>query len=263
MTKVLNKNQHLLGAFDPSVFELIESDISADILLVCEHAGQAVPIKLNGLGVSLEIFNQHIGYDIGAAKLTRKIAAQLNVPAILQNYSRLVIDCNRPTNQSDSIPEMSDHTLISGNLNISDEDRQSRIDEIFTPFHDKISQLLDQNHYKLIIAIHSFTPQMNGNKRPWDVGFLFRQDQKTSRSFMQYLSANHPDLNIGENQPYNIENNSDWFVPIHGEQRRIAHSLIEVRNDHLLNESGINKWAEIISKAIQHFLSEPLNELNP
>lgn len=257
MTKTLHKKAPLLGSSDPSVYELVKSSGSADILLVCEHAGQAVPTKLNGLGVSSEILNQHIGYDIGAAKLTRKIAAHLDVPAILQNYSRLVIDCNRPTNQSDSIPEISDHTVISGNQNISDENRQPRIDEIFTPFHDKISQLLDLHHYKLILSIHSFTPQMDGIKRPWDIGFLFRQDQNTSRNFIKYLSAHHPDLNIGENQPYSIGNNSDWFVPIHGEKRRIAHSLIEIRNDHLLTESGINKWAEIISKAIQHFISEP------
>ena len=256
MTKVLNKNQQLLGPTDPSVFELIKSSTSADILLVCEHAGQVVPTGLDGLGVSPEILNQHIGYDIGAAKLTRKIAAQLDVPAILQNYSRLVIDCNRPTNQTTSIPETSDHTKIFGNHNISDENRQSRIDEIFTPFHDKISQLLDQHHYKLIVAIHSFTPQMDGFKRPWDIGFLFRKDQDTSRSFIEYLSTHQPDLNVGENQPYTIGNSSDWFVPIHGEQRRIAHSLIEVRNDHLLTQSGIDKWAEIISMSILHFLSE-------
>lgn len=256
LTKILNKNQQLLGNFDPAIFELINANTAAQILLVCEHAGQTVPTKLNGLGIAPEIFNQHIGYDIGAAKLTRKIAAKLNVPAILQNYSRLVIDCNRPTDQFDSIPETSDHTLISGNQNISEAHRQSRIDEIFTPFHNKISQLLDQNQYKLIIAIHSFTPQMNGIKRPWDVGFLFRQDQQTSRRLMEYLSANHAQLNIGENQPYNIEDNSDWFVPIHGEQRHIAHSLIEVRNDHLLTQNGIDKWADIISKSIQHFISE-------
>ena len=251
-----SNDSRLVVSSDIPVFELINAQRNHPLVLVCEHGGQAIPEKLGNLGLSTQVLDRHIAWDIGAAGLTRKIAHILGAPAILQNYSRLVIDCNRPPDQPDSVPETSDQTTIPGNINLSQDARNQRVDEIFTPFHNKVATLLDQYPRQITLAIHSFTPVLADTHRPWDIGFLFRNETRTSARLASYLSKSHTALQIGMNEPYNISNDTDWFVPVHGEQRGLPHSLVEVRNDHLLDEAGQQWWAEVLSLAIKNFLKE-------
>lgn len=246
----------LLGPEDPPVCELVNFDSDFPVVLVCEHAGRAVPKKLQRMGLTQDAMARHIAWDIGAAALTRKIAKLMGAPAILQNFSRLVIDCNRPPEHPSSMPAISDETLIPANAEISQQERAARIDEVFTPFQSAVCGLLDQHERKVALAIHSFTPVLAGAKRPWDISFLFRQDTQTSKRLAAHISHEELDLCIGMNQPYNICDKTDWFVPRHGEKRGLAHSLVEIRNDHLLTNAGQDYWAGILTRAITQYLKE-------
>ncbi len=246
----------LIGPNDPPIYELINAHSDAPVVLVCEHAGRAIPEKLDTLGVSRDAMDRHIAWDIGAAAVTRRMARILNAPAILQNYSRLVIDCNRPPEHHTAMPAVSDETPIPANVNLSHEARAERIGEIFAPFHAAASDLLDNPARKLTLAIHSFTPVLADIARPWDISFLFRHDSRTSQRMAAHVGADQPDLIIGMNQPYFVSDQSDWFVPRHGEGRGLAHSLVEIRNDHLLDESGQVFWAGILSRAATRYLKE-------
>ncbi|MBL4786755.1 MAG: N-formylglutamate amidohydrolase [Cohaesibacteraceae bacterium] len=252
----------LIGPGDPPVYELVNSASKHPVVLVCEHAGRAIPARLGSLGLTDDDMDRHIAWDIGAAGLTRKIAQILGAPAILQNYSRLLIDCNRPPDQSGSIPAVSDQTRIPGNQDLTTSERDQRIEDIFNPFHDRVSNLLDQNPRQLVLAIHSFTPVLAGKERPWDIGFLFRKDTKTSGKLAELVANNHSGLQTGMNQPYVIDGSSDWFVPVHGEQRDMPHSLIEIRNDHLQQVSGQQWWAEMLSAIIEQYLQENIHDIN-
>ena len=88
-------NSSLLTPADPQPVELVNADSAVPVLLLCEHAGNAVPEALDGLGVSDEVLNSHRGWDIGAEHMARQLADILGAPLILQRYSRLVIDANR------------------------------------------------------------------------------------------------------------------------------------------------------------------------
>ena len=245
----------LLGSNDPAVYSVVNPDSKSPLFLVCEHAGQAIPEKLRNLRLSQEELNQHIAWDIGAGALCRKIANTLGCCAILQNYSRLVIDCNRPPEAEDAMPEISGGVAIPGNCSLTDEMKADRVSSVFQPYQDAISDILNRNKIRYALSIHSFTPQLQGQSRPWDIGFLFRSDKKSANQLAAFIRAGNPDLTIGMNEPYDIDDTSDWFIPRHCEPRGIAHSLIEVRNDHLMSQTDQQEWANQLSNAIKHWMS--------
>lgn len=246
----------LLSNGDPSPVGFINKDSDHPLLLICEHAGQTIPEKLDALGLNQHDLDNHIGWDIGAEAVTRIMAKALGAPAVLQRYSRLVIDCNRPPEAPDAIPVISDGVEVPGNMKLDPLARNARITEIFEPFHAAVSNLFGEHPRRIVLSIHSFTGSMNGALRPWDIGFLFRQDTETSQHLRRFISEAHPNLNIGVNQPYQIDDASDWFVPHHGEARGIPHSLIEIRNDQIRTAEGQVQWADILVNAANRYLKE-------
>lgn len=240
----------LLGADDPPPFEIVNERADGPVVLVCEHAGRAIPKGLGTLGLDEPALSDHIAWDIGAGALTRALSSRLDAAAILQPYSRLVIDCNRPVDAPDSMPPISDHVVVPGNAALTEAARCARIDGIFTPYQQAVDDVLERRRPKAAFAIHSFTPVMDGFGRPWDISFLSRYDATTSRALATLISDAKAGLTIGINQPYQIEDESDWFVPQHAERRGLAHSLIEVRNDHLRTDWDIALWADRLAQAI-------------
>ncbi len=256
MTDLAQHSGILLGQRDIAPFEIVNANSRHPVVLVCEHAGMAIPEALGDLGVEPDALRTHIGWDIGAADVARRMAENLGAPLILQNYSRLVIDCNRPTVAAESIRPVSDGIAIPGNQSLSDADRVARIEEIFAPFHRAVDMIIEIVPRRAVFAIHSFTPTLNGQDRPWDVGFLFRRDKTTSHRLAEALAATEPQLTIGYNEPYSVDDASDWFVPQHGEKRRLAHSLIEIRNDHLPDAPSQDRWAHLLGDCIETVLPE-------
>jgi predicted N-formylglutamate amidohydrolase len=246
----------LLGENDPSPVEVVGVASTQHGLLLCEHAGCLIPQKLTSLGLPESSLLQHIAYDIGAEATARLISKKLKTPLIIQRYSRLVIDCNRPPEASDSIPEVSHGTRVPGNGHLDDHQRQSRITEIFAPFDSQVRNHLDLGTCRWAFSIHSFTPELDGKKRPWDIGLLYRKDTQTSVKIADAASKLYPQLQIGLNEPYQIDDESDWFVPKHAERVGLSHSLIEIRNDLISTPTGQEKWstivADLISAAVGH-----------
>ncbi len=244
----------LLTPDDPAPLEIVNPDSDHPILLVCEHAGQAIPSVLGDLGLPGGDIDRHIGWDIGAGAVARRMAERLGCACVLQPYSRLVIDCNRPTAAPDSIPEVSDGSTVPANLDLTEPERTARVDEIFQPFQDAVANVLDRGPVRAAFSIHSFTPVFGGVSRPWDIGFLFRKDEHTSARLADLVKDLRPELRIGMNEPYRIDDLSDWFVPRHGEARGLPHSLMEIRNDHIDGAAGQDRWAEWLSVTLDRWL---------
>ena len=110
----------LLSDLDPNPVELVNETSKAPVLLLCEHAGRVIPKTLGTLGLNEKALMSHISWDIGAEALARNLAKRLNAPLILQSYSRLVIDCNRPPGSPESILEVSDGIEIEVNKKLSE-----------------------------------------------------------------------------------------------------------------------------------------------
>ncbi|WP_419906352.1 N-formylglutamate amidohydrolase [Hoeflea sp.] len=240
----------MLSEIDRAPVEVVNSESSRPVVLVCEHAGRSVPAVLGDLGLPQSVMDLHIAYDIGAGSVARKLAAILDAPLVLQPYSRLVIDCNRPVDAGDAVPPVSDGVEVPANRDLQPAARQQRIDEIFTPFHQAVTALFERCERRAFFAIHSFTRHLAGRERHWNIGFAARKDRITCATIADRLRALSPQLEIGMNEPYAIDDESDWTIPFHGEKRGVMHSLIEIRNDQLDDDQACGRWAEMLSDAI-------------
>lgn len=249
----------LIGERDPAPVSVINTGSDSPVALICEHAGRAVPNRLGDLGLAPGDLDKHVGWDIGAGEVTRCLAEHLSAPAVFQAYSRLVIDCNRPPKAPDSVPAVSHGVNVPGNGELSAIDHWARVAEIFLPFQQTVDSLLDRHHRRLALSIHSFEPILGQGFRPWDIGLLYRKDQRTSALLKAAIERRDPSLTIGMNEPYTIDDDSDFFVPWHGEAREISHVLIEIRNDHLRTTQGCQKWADLLRDCTNDILPELLS----
>lgn len=244
----------LLSASDPSAVELYNSRASAPVLLLCEHAGNHVPEKLQNLGLDEEGLTSHVAWDIGARQLARGLSDRLNAPLILQRYSRLVIDCNRPPGATGSFCETSDGIVVPGNANLHKDAQAERQKAIFDPLDRAITDTLGGRSFVAAFSIHTFTRTFDGQTRPWHAGFLSRKDTDMAEGLIQNINAQDPDLTLAQNEPYQIEDASDWFIPRHAEPRGLRHSLIEIRNELVNDKPGQDRWADLLAGAIQTVL---------
>lgn len=246
MSKAVNTLQ---GADEPDPFELINPQGRSELVLLCDHASNRVPACLNNLGLSDEQLSSHIGWDPGAALLARALAARLDAPLLMSNYSRLVIDCNRSPSAADSIPATSDGTVIPGNTALNEEDAQLRRSSLFDPYHDAIARLLDARDTwaTRLLSIHSFTPLLAGVERPWSVGVCYRLDANWATQWLAALGANLTE-SVGDNQPYEIEQHIDYTLPVHGEARQLPSVMLEFRQDKLQDRDAVHRWSELIAQ---------------
>lgn len=250
----------LLGPGDPPPFTLFNSEGQAPAVLVCDHASNAVPTVLGQLGLGPVDLAQHIAWDIGAARVTQRLATRLNAPAVLGGYSRLVVDCNRAPGDPTSIVEVSDGVVIPGNRDLDDAQADTRVNEIFWPYHHAITQALahrwrhGQGRAPVLIAIHSFTPAMNGFQRPWHLGVLWNRDPRLAKPLLARFGA-VPALCVGDNEPYSGRN-VGFTMDTHGGAAGLPHVEVEIRQDLIADNPGCEQWAAVIGEALEAVLRD-------
>jgi predicted N-formylglutamate amidohydrolase len=243
----------LLGDDDPAPVHVLRSEGRAEFLLVADHAGRAIPGRLGTLGLPESEFGRHIAWDIGIAGVTAELAERLGATAVLQAYSRLVIDCNRRPEWDSSIPIISELTEIPGNRELAAVEREARRREIFAPYHRRITEILDARaaagRGTVLVAMHSFTPVFKGERRHIDIGILYHRDARLAAIMLDLLRG-EGDLAVGDNAPYAITGASDYTVPVHGEERGLPHVEIEIRQDLIGDAAGQTAWAARLARLV-------------
>jgi predicted N-formylglutamate amidohydrolase len=241
----------LLGPSDPAPFTVHPARGRSPFVLIADHAGQQVPAALADLGLPQAELDRHIGWDIGIAGVTRALAGLLGAWAIEQTYSRLVIDCNRPPGAPGRFAPVSDHTVVPGNQRLDAAAQEARVREIFDPYHQRISAELDARSVAgtrtILIAMHSFTPAMQGVARPWHAGVLYQRDARFAHALLHALQA-EGDLVVGDNQPYAVSDATDYAIPVHAEARGLAHVELEIRQDLIADSAGQLAWAQRLAR---------------
>ncbi|HET7883890.1 MAG TPA: N-formylglutamate amidohydrolase [Acetobacteraceae bacterium] len=244
----------LLQARDPSPVRVLRESGQSVLFLTADHAGRAIPQRLGRLGVAESELDRHIAWDIGIAGVTERLSETLDATAVLQTYSRLVIDCNRDPAVPSSMPEVSELTAIPGNVGLPDADRAARVTEIFEPYHARIRALLDARaaagQRTIYVAMHSFTPSFKGESRAMQVGVLYNRDARLAQIMLDLLRA-EGDLTVGDNAPYAVSDVTDYGVPVHAEPRGLAHVEIEIRQDLLAEEAGQAAWAARFARLLR------------
>lgn len=243
----------LLAGDEPSPCEPSGEGGASPFVVICDHAGNRLPRSLGTLGLSSEQRESHIAWDIGAGAVARYLAASLGAWAACQRYSRLVIDCNRPLEASDSIVTSSERTVVPGNQELGADAAAARAREIFHPYHARIRDHLDERQRldqpAVLVAVHSFTPTFLGEGRPWHIGILFGRDERLAQPLMRLLRA-EGDLSVGCNEPYAFSELSDHSLVQHGERRGIPHVELEIRQDLIADESGQRAWAARLARLL-------------
>lgn len=241
----------LLAADEPPPFAIEPARGKSAFFLTCDHAGRRIPRALGDLGLPESERVRHIGWDIGAAGVTRELSARLDAFAIGQIYSRLVIDCNRPLDSPTLIPERSERTEIPGNCGLTPAQRAQRVREIFAPYHARTVAELDARRAKgqptIFVTMHSFTPVYMDVARPWHIGMLYHRDPRLAHALLEIIRADG-DWCVGDNEPYAVSDASDYAIPVYGEQRGLAHVEIEIRQDLIADAAGQAQWGERLAR---------------
>lgn len=246
----------LLADDEPSPVRVLRPDGRSDFLLTADHAGRRIPRRLGSLGLPASELQRHIAWDIGIAAVTEQLAAALDATAVLQTYSRLVIDCNRQPEWQSAVPVISEDTPVPGNEALTDDAREARETEIFVPYHETIDTLLSARNAAgrrvVLVAMHSFTPVYKGTARTVNVGVLYNPNDRDIRLPHIMLDLLHAEGNVavGDNQPYAITDASDFTIPWHGERRGLPHVEIEIRQDLIGDAAGQAAWAARLARLL-------------
>jgi predicted N-formylglutamate amidohydrolase len=245
--------QHPLLEGEDEPVIVVNADGPSHIFLVCEHAGRAIPRKLGTLGLSEGELERHIAYDIGAESVARRLSRLLDAPLVLQRYSRLVQDCNRPPDAPSAMPEVSETIQIPGNAGLTADERTARTAAIYEPFHAAVTKLLDSRQASgrgpIFVAIHSFTPIYKGMTRHLDAGILHDRDRRYADHLIATLSR-HGDIKVRRNEPYGPEDGVTHTLNLHAGRRGLLNAMIEIRNDLITEEVGQSAWSGRLAQVL-------------
>jgi predicted N-formylglutamate amidohydrolase len=227
---------------------------TSNVVIVVDHAGARIPRSLGGLGLPAAELRRHIAWDIGALGLARGISEALDAPLIAQNYSRLVIDCNRDPRTPTSIPRISEWVEIPGNQDLGAAEIAARRAEIFDPYHARIRALLDERRAAgratFLLAQHTMTDVFKNERREMHGAVLYNRDRRFAGLVLERLRR-EPGLTFADNQPYFVSDETDYTIPTHGERRGLPHVEIEIRQDLVREEAGQREWAARVARALQ------------
>jgi predicted N-formylglutamate amidohydrolase len=250
----------LISRDDPAPFVVLEEYGRAPALVVCDHASRAFPRSLDRLGLPELPSWQHIAWDIGAGELARGLAHALDAPAVLAGYSRLIVDCNRSPDDEEAFRKESDGWVVPGNQHLTADDRRLRLASFFDPYHECIEAVLGgfrgSGTVPLLVAVHSFSPTLAGNTRPWHAGVLWDRDEANARRLLAGLRA-EKGLVIGDNEPYSGKHPANYTIEHHAKAHGLPHVCIEVRQDLLSSPAGIERWVRLLARIVGGILADP------
>lgn len=252
----------LIGPDDPPPYRVVNADGARPVLLICDHAANTIPAALNTLGLDAAAQARHIAYDIGAAGVTQRLAAHLGAPAVLSNYSRLLIDPNRAPGDPQSVMEASDGADIPGNQGLTETQLDQRVHTFHTPYHqavtDTMAHLWRKGTVPALFSLHTFTPTYRGQDRYWHVAVLWNRDPRLARPLLDLLAerGEYGGLHVGDNEPYSGRELA-YSIDTHGAAAGLPYCAIEIRQDLVETEVGQETWAEILADCLETILTDP------
>lgn len=258
---ILEADDRLLPDNEASIFKpyrLRLSDADHGLIIVCDHAENTLPVSYGTLGLDPDQLQRHIGYDIGAKALCEKLADRLNATLVMSRFSRLLIDPNRGMDDPTLIMRLSDGAVVPGNANHDAAERARRLARYYKPYDDAVTRA--RTHVRavtgrapVLFSVHSFTPIWRGHPRPWHAGVLWDKDDRLVRPLIEALEA-QGDLIVGDNEPYRGELPGDTMHR-HGTMTGTVHALLEVRQDLIHNEAGVEEWADRLSPMLEKLMA--------
>ncbi len=255
--KIQNKEltETLLTPDEPGPFLILNADAILPVLLVCDHASNRFPRSLGTMGLDYLDRVSHIALDIGANAVAETLADNLGATAVLCQYSRLIVDCNRELIDDSAFLECSNGVDVPGNNDLQENEKEKRASEIYWPYHNAIkNQIVRLNKHginPIVISIHSFTPVMNGNDREWEIGVLWDKDPLTAEIFLNKLiEAGYV---VGDNKPYSGKDPEDFTIDFHAESIGLPHVGIEISQNLINDDDGVERVSNTLKEIISTY----------
>jgi len=224
-------------------------------LILCEHASNHIPARYDGLGLSPEDSESHAAWDPGALAVARHLSDVLNAPLIASAVSRLVYDCNRPPEAPSAMPTKSELIEVPGNQNLTDAQRQERVDTVYTPFCTAVTQQITSQKPKILITVHSFTPVYYGKPRVCEIGILHDADSRLADTMLAHAHLT-PHLRVERNVPYGPDDGVTHSLKLHGLGHSLPNVMIEIRNDLITTPDQQKTMAGDLHRLIQPALTD-------
>lgn len=245
----------LLAADEPAPYTVLNGASTEPVLLVCDHASRRFPRAMGDLGLDPVARRGHLAWDIGAGDLTRRLADALSATAVLAGYSRLIVDCNRDLLDRQAFLEYGDGIVIPGNRHLTPADRLARSEAVYRPYHRavhaEIRRLAAAGRVPAVLAIHSFTPVLNGVSRAWEVGVLWDADRRVADILIPELRR--AGFVVGDNEPYSGRSPQDFTIDRHAEAGGLPHAGLEVRQDLVDDETGVERVGGVLERIVRRF----------
>ncbi|MHA6729104.1 N-formylglutamate amidohydrolase [Devosia sp. A449] len=227
---------------------------ASPFVIVCDHASNRIPAKYGDLGLTPTERLSHIAWDPGALAVSQRLADRLDAPLVQSTVSRIVIDCNRELDAPDLIWTLSESTRIAANEQLDAAERQYRIEHFHRPYHDAVETVLEARRQAeqetILVCMHSFTPVYLGVARPWPIGLIHGVDTGFTKALSDALKADDPALNVGWNEPYAALNGVTLTLEKHGDGRGLPSTMIEIRNDEILDPAGVADWVARLERSL-------------
>jgi len=247
-----NSDQPLLSASEPSPYYVVNPLANKPLLFVCDHASCRFPESLGDMGLDPFARRCHLAIDIGAGSLTESLAGKTGATAVLAQYSRLIVDCNRQLMDPGAFLEYGDGILVPGNRNLHQDEKDRRADAIYWPYHraidEQVKRLSALGSLPTFVSIHSFTPVLNGEARSWQVGVLWDKDRALAEIFIEGFRA--AGYQTGDNEPYSGKAPQDYTIDTHAEPQGLPHVGIEIRQDLIDSLDGVETIARLMQRII-------------
>jgi predicted N-formylglutamate amidohydrolase len=173
---------------------------SPELLLTCEHAGNKIPVKFQPYFVDAnDVLKSHRGWDPGAVELAVCISEALQASFVAYPFSRLLIEPNRSEHHPKLFSEFT--------KNLSEGIKNELLNNYYRPHRkkvtDEIYRMISANKRVLHIGVHTFTPELNGRLREFDIGLLYDPSRTTEKRYAQEWKTNTSTrFRVRMNQPY-------------------------------------------------------------
>ncbi|MGB5813062.1 MAG: N-formylglutamate amidohydrolase [Polyangiales bacterium] len=226
---------------DPTPFTLIDGDFRGRLVLTCEHAGDLLPPPWSWPEGDARLIGTHWACDIGADSFTRRLAATLDAPAVLSNFTRLLVDPNRPLDSETLFRLEADGEPVWLNATLDDADRRKRIDDYYHPYHAASSRMVRKSSAEIVFGVHTFTSNYEGNQRALEVGILFDREEDLGHSLVAHLQD--AGFVSAPNEPYSGKDGLAYAPVLHANEYGRRAVEIEVRQDLVIQEEFAAKLA--------------------
>jgi predicted N-formylglutamate amidohydrolase len=230
----------------------------------CEHATNLLP-EWQPEPADLPYLEEHWGWDIGAADLTRELVRITRSCGVLSRFSRLVCDPNRAPEEASFIVREVEGYVLSWNRDVDAAEQRRRRKRYFDGYHDAVDRTLARRlatgRPLRLVAIHSFTPTFLGRARPMEVGVLF--DRYDELAWRLEGALAEQGFETALNAPYSGRDGLIHAAQRHGAAHGLEYLELEVRQDLIDTAERAARVALRVARALESFAPGPAVSTRP